>query len=232
MKVGKPDAAPAVDGKLDDWEGASWVSIDKRGVASHFDSNSKPYDVSGAVAIFGDRLYVAVRNSEANLLENSGAMPIAPFKTGGALDLMLGTNPKADEKRANPVEGDLRLLVTIVKNRPLALLYRPVVPGTKEPVPFASPSRTITIDRVDDVSDRLELAGDSGNFEYSIPLHTLGLKVEPGMVLKGDIGLLRGRGFQTVHRVYWANKATGIVTDVPSEAMLTPQLWGRWRFPK
>jgi hypothetical protein len=232
LKVSKPDVAPAVDGKLDDWKGASWVSIDKRGVAAHFDSSSKPYDVSGAVAISGGRLYVAVRNTEANLLANSGEMPIAPFKTGGALDLMLGTNPKADEKRANPVEGDLRLLVTIVKNKPLALLYRPVVPGTKEPVPFSSPSRTITIDRVDDVSDKLELAGDSGNFEYSIPLHTLGLKVEPGMALKGDIGLLRGQGFQTVHRVYWANKATGITADVPSEAMLTPQLWGKWRFPE
>jgi len=232
LKVSKPDVAPTVDGKLDDWKGASWVSIDKRGVAAYFDSNSKPYDVSGAVAISGDRLYVAVRNTEANLLANSGEMAIAPFKTGGALDLMLGTNPKADEKRANPVEGDLRLLITIVKNKPLALLYRPVVPGTKEPVPFASPWRTITIDRVDDVSDKLQLVGDSGNFEFSIPVDTLGLKVEPGMMLKGDIGLLRGNGFQTVHRAYWANKATGITADVPSEAMLTPQLWGKWQFPK
>jgi hypothetical protein len=28
----------------------------------------------------------------------------------------------------------------------------------------------------------------------------------------------------------FCNKATGIVSDVPSEADLTPQLWGRRRF--
>ena len=35
------------------------------------------------------------------------------------------------------------------------MVYRPVVPGTLEPVPFSSPWRTITIDRVDDVSDQV-----------------------------------------------------------------------------
>jgi hypothetical protein len=33
-----------------------------------------------------------------------------------------------------------------------------------------------------------------------------------------------------LHRVYWSNKATGLTSDVPSEAMLTPQLWGTWQF--
>ena len=35
---------------------------------------------------------------------------------------------------------------------------------------------------------------------------------------------------QTLQRAYWSNKATGITADVPSEAMLTPQLWGKWEF--
>ena len=51
-------------------------------------------------------------------------------------------------------------------------------------------------------------------------------KAEAGQSLKGDIGVLRGNGFQTLQRVYWSNKATGITADVPSEAQLTPQLWG------
>ena len=41
----------------------------------------------------------------------------------------------------------------------LALLYRAVVPGVKDPVPFSSPWRTITLDRVEDVSGDVELAG-------------------------------------------------------------------------
>jgi len=80
------------------------------------------------------------------------------------------------------------------------------------------------------VKQRIVPFPQAGNFEISIPLATLGLKPQPGQKLKGDIGILRGNGFQTVQRVYWSNKASGIVADVPSEAELTPKLWGRLEF--
>ncbi len=228
LKVALRATPPVVDGKLDDWAGADWATIDKSGVAAFFDSHSKPYDVTAAVAIAGDRLYAAFQTGDPHLLRNSGETPHAPFKTGGCLDLMIGADPRADAHRANPVPGDLRLLVTLVRDKPLALLYRAVVPGTKDPVPFSSPWRTITIDRVDDVSDQLQFAASEGNYELSIPLSVLSLKPVAGQVLQGDVGILRGNGFETLHRVYWSNKATAITSDVPSEAMLTPRLWGRW----
>jgi hypothetical protein len=225
---------PVIDGRLDDWADADWATIDRSGVAANFDSHSRPYDITASVAVAGDRLYAAFRTGDANLLQNSGETPQAPFKTGGALDLMIGAATRADADGTAAVEGDLRLLVTKVKGKTLALVYRPVVPGTKQPVQFSSPSRTITIDRVDDVSDQVQLAGAGGDFELSVPLAVLGLRApcthgrRPGMVLRGDLGILRGNGFQTLHRAYWSNKATAIVSDVPSEAQLTPQLWGRW----
>jgi hypothetical protein len=230
MPVALRAAAPVVDGLLDDWPATAWVDIDKRGSAAYFDSSSKPYDVRGAVAVANDRLYAAFRTADANLLRNTGEMPNALFKTGGALDLMIGADAAADPKRGKPVPGDARLLVTQVKGKPLAMLYRAVVPGTTDPVPFSSPWRTITLDRVEDVSAQVQLAGTNGNFELSIPLSVLGLKAQPGQTISGDIGILRGNGFQTVQRVYWANKASGITADVPSEAELTPRLWGRWEF--
>jgi len=51
--------------------------------------------------------------------------------------------------------------------------------------------------------------------------------------MKGDIGILRGNGTETTARSYWSNKATGITADVPSEAALTPHLWGtiQWTTP-
>jgi len=220
--------APTVDGKLDDWADAEWVVVDRRGVAAYFDSNSKPYDVLGAVAISGDRLYAAFRTGDSDLLRNTGETANAPFKSGGALDLMIGTDPHADSARQKPAPGDLRLLVTLVKGVPLALIYRPNVPGTTTPVAFSSPWRTIRIDRVENVSDQVKLAGADGNYELSIPLSALGLTPTSGAVLRGDIGILRGNGFQTVQRIYWSNKATAITSDVPSEAELTPALWGRW----
>ena len=83
-------------------------------MAAFFDSHSQPYDVTATVAVAGDRLYAAFRTGDPNLLANSGEMPLAPFKTGGGLDLMIGADPRADDARQNPVQGDLRLLVTLV----------------------------------------------------------------------------------------------------------------------
>ncbi len=219
-----------VDGLLTDWAGADWASIDKRGVAANFNSNSIPYDVKGAVAINGDKLYAAFSTGDVNLLTNTGVMPNALFKTGGALDLMIGTNPAADSTRTNPVAGDIRVIITKVNNATTATIYRAVVPGTVTPVPFSSPWRTITIDQVVDISNQVQLAGAAGDYEISIPLTVLGLTAADGVNIKGDIGILRGDGMTTVQRVYWSNKATSITSDVPSEAMLTPLLWGTWRF--
>ncbi len=222
--------APVIDGRLDDWAGANWVQIDKSGVAAFFDSKTKPYDVSGTVLISGDRFYAAFRTGDSNLLRNTGEMPRALFKTGGALDIMIGAERNGDEKRDKPVAGDLRLLVTQSNGKTVAELYRAVVPGTTEPVPFSSPWRTITLDRVEDVSAQIELAGKDGNYEMSISLRVLGLHPKAGEEIKGDLGILRGNGFQTLQRVYWSNKASGITADVPSEVELTPRLWGRWEF--
>jgi hypothetical protein len=230
LKIALRSHAPVVDGKLDDWQGTDWAILDRSGVAAYFDSRSRPYDVTAAASVAGDRLFVAFRTGNPQLLENSGELPQAPFKTGGALDLMLGAGPQADPRRQQAVTGDLRLLVTTVKGKTLAVLYRPVVPGTKDPVPFSSPWRTITIDRVEDVSQQVKLAGTDGNFEFSVSLALLGLKPEPGRAIKADLGVLRGDKIQTLQRVYWSNKATGLTSDVPSEAQLTPGLWGRWEF--
>jgi hypothetical protein len=224
-------APPKVDGRLDDWADAAWVTIDQR-ITKVGDWGSRPDVTSAAVAVAGDRLYVAFRTSDPALLRNTGESVPMLFKTGGALDLMIGAKPAADPNRRDPVEGDLRLLVTMAKGgKPLAVLYRPVVPGTKEPVPFSSPWRTVKIDRVDDVSKDVELAADKdGSYEFSVPLAMLGLQARAGLLIRGDVGILRGDGFRTIQRVYWQNKATGITSDVPSEAALAPLLWGRWQF--
>ncbi|MCX2479450.1 hypothetical protein OQY15_10145 [Pedobacter sp. MC2016-15] len=222
-----------VDGKFDDWTGADWAEIDQRGVKANFNSNSKPYDIKGAIAVAGDRLFLAYETGNASLLKNSGEMPAALFKTGGALDLMISSDPAAKSDRKMPVAGDQRLLVTLIKGKPRALLYRAIVSGVKEAdkVPFTSPLRTVTFDQVEDISDKIQFAaGKNGEYEVSVPLALLNLKPAAGIQLKGDIGILRGEEEQTVARVYWMNKATGIVSDVPSEAELTPALWGTLNF--
>ncbi|CAM3949132.1 hypothetical protein SAMN06265348_10491 [Pedobacter westerhofensis] len=234
LKVAVSNTPIAVDGNLEDWKNTDWAEIDKRGVKANFNSNAKPYHVSAAIAVSNGKLYAAWRTGDAALLRNSFEMPLAPFKTGGALDLMIGTSASgADQKRTAPVAGDLRLLVTLSRGKAHALLYRAVVAGVKgaDKVPFSSPWRTVTFDRVDDVSDQLEFAaGKDGAFELALPLSTLNMMPVPGTLIRGDIGIIRGDGSRTISRVYWNNKATSIISDVPSEAELSPGLWGTWQF--
>ncbi|MDQ3814725.1 MAG: hypothetical protein M3347_12340, partial [Armatimonadota bacterium] len=202
-------AAPMVDGKLDEWSASDFVPVDKRAAA--------------AVAVAGDRLYAAFKTDDPNLLANKPEALPNLFKTGGALDLMLGN-----------VQGGQRLLVTKVQGKTTAVLYRPRDPNRAgDPVKFISNigiNKTIVMDRVENVSEQVTLAGDAGNYEISVPLALLNLQPEAGQSIKGDIGILRGNGFQTLQRVYWHNKATGLVSDLASEAELTPQLWGTVQF--
>lgn len=232
-------AAPTVDGDLADWADARWAVIDRRGTKANFNSKSEAYQADAAVCVSldakgGGALFAAFRTGQPDLLRNAGGPPASLFKTGGALDLMLaagdGTGLEDDPAAQRPVQaGDLRLLVTRVDGETRAVLYRGVVPGTTVPVGFSSPWRTITLDEVTDVSDRVTLADDgAGNFEVRVPLDLLGWTPRPGETYRGDLGLLRGNGRETVQRVYWSNKATAITSDVPSEAELQPSLWSRW----
>ena len=95
----------------------------------------KPYNVTAAVAVSGDRLYAAFRTGDPDLLRNSGETADAPFKTGGALDLMIGADPDADPRREQ-ARGRRRAAAghAASRARRWAVLYRAVVPGTKEPV--------------------------------------------------------------------------------------------------
>lgn len=216
--------APVVDGKLDEWPTDSFVTIDVRRVStggwppSYTDSPTQ-----AALAVAGDRLYGAFRTDTPNLLQNRPESLQNLFKTGGALDVQLGN-----------VEGGQRLLITRVGDKTLAVLYRPHDPQVGgQPWKFTSnigALKTTVIDRVQDVSDQVTLASNGGDFEFSVPLALLKMSPQAGQSISGDIGVLRGDGVQTLQRVYWHNKATGLVSDLASEAELTPQLWGQMQF--
>lgn len=231
LTVALRSSGPAIDGSTDDWPAdTEWAFIDRRGTRANFNSSSRPYEASSAVMVTSTHLFAAWRTTEKDLLNNSGETENALFKHGGCLDLMLATDPDAKPDRTEPALGDQRLLITQVKGKTRALLYRARVPGTAAPVPFSSPHRTIHIDVVSDVSSEVQLATNrEGRYEISVPLSVLHWQPKPGAIYRADIGLLRGTNGQTTQRVYWSNKATAITADVPSEAELTPRLWGKWK---
>lgn len=231
LTVSMRSSGPTIDGSTDDWPAdTEWAFIDRRGTKANFNSNSRPYEASAAVMVTSTHLFAAWRTTEKDLLNNSGETENALFKHGGCLDLMLAADPDAKPDRTEPAPGDQRLIITQVKGKTRALLYRAKVPGTAAPVPFSSPHRTIHIDVVSDVTNEVKLATNrEGRYEISVPLSVLHWQPRPGTIYRADIGLLRGANGQTTQRVYWSNKATAITADVPSEAELTPRLWGKWK---
>jgi len=230
---------PVVDGKPAKWKLANWAPIDSRRLQLS-DWGGKQIVTRAALAIAGDRLCGVFQTDDPALLKNAGTSLQSLFKTGGGLDIMIGA-AGADPQRMAPVSGDMRLLISEVGGKPVAMLYQPVAPGAgADPAQFISSVKTVKIDRITDLSSDLELAStlekdgkgktDFVSYEFSIPLARLGLNPKPGESIRGDVGVLRGDGLRTLQRVYWNNKSSGLVSDTPSEAELLPRLWGTFQF--
>ena len=222
LSITRLDKAPAIDGKLDEYPAASFVEW-----------ASGSYRIRGALAADGTNLYLACDvGGDANPMVNGGKDWTQLFTTGDSIDLQLGTNPGADPQRTEPVAGDLRLLVSVLDQQPVAVLYRwKAKDGEKHPVTFASPWRKYTMDDVTRVADaRIQIArrGDGYAVEAAVPLQSLGFALEAGKEYKADLGVICSdpTGNNRSARVYWSNKATGLVNDVPGEIMATPNLWG------
>ena len=116
------------------------------------------------------------------------------------------------------------------------MLYSYKENGTSQPVPFSSPWRTITVDRVAKL-DSSKIQVKRANSEYvltaTIPLTDLGLPTSGAAAsLKGDFGVIYGdeSGSIDLLRSYWSNQATGLVNDVPGEVTVNPKLWGSLNF--
>ena len=222
-----------LDGSLDDWESIPPVPLFTDEYAR---IHSIPYRATFRVTFDDRRLYVCYDTQRMGPLRNTGEQWDRLFKTGAAVDLHLGTDPDADPARRTPVAGDCRLLMTYVGDRPTAVLYRPVAPDARkdEAWQVVSPVFRLAFDQVKRLPDvRMARAGGDDRYvlEASIPLKALGLDIAEGTRLKLDWGMLvtDTAVAQVLSRIYWSNQATAITADVPSEAELTPKLWGRWR---
>ncbi|WP_460971363.1 hypothetical protein [Spirosoma migulaei] len=221
-----------IDGKLDDWDKVSWVRINLPKNTEPQVSNEKSYAMA-TTAVYKDRLFFALKSVSPQILKNSGETPLALFKTGGAIDIMLGTLPKANPQRILPDVGDIRILLALVKNKIEVLIYRQIDNNTKKQIPFSSPQRTVLFDNIENITSLVDIiSNDDGTIEFSIPINLTKLKPRDGMVIKGDLGVLQGDGFETTARSYWHNKSSALISDLPSEAELTPNKWGFLKFKK
>jgi hypothetical protein len=160
------------------------------------------------------------------------------FKTGDVVDVMLQTNAAIKQNRLTADLGDIRLSFSMYEGKPVCVLYDFKIPGfTGQRIPFSSPSRTIWCDKAGILQDA-EINIKRGNGEYtmeaSVPLSTIHLDPTTMGETRGDVGRVMSdqTGTMATSRVYWANKNTNIMADLPSEASLQPNLWGLFKFGK
>lgn len=227
LEVRRIDHAPHLDGDLTDWPQLPAAAIKAGGES-----------VAQVRLAYDDQnLYLSYQVTDSSPMLNSSKDWKVLFKTGDAVDLQLGTDPDAPVQRAAPVPGDLRVLISLFYGKPVAIVYRPVAPGTPEADKehFISPVRQVIIDRVEIVKSALigiRRGKSSYVVEAALPLKVLGLRPIAGLKLTGDLGVIFSDATGTVdlRRSYWANPYTVIVNDIPSEAELTPQYWGTFVF--
>jgi hypothetical protein len=215
-------APVVVDGKPGEFPKDSWIEW-----------SAGQFKLRAALAVDATNLYAAWEvRGDANPMVNGGKDFTHLFVTGDSVDLQLATDPSADPKRTSPAIGDLRLLVSVMENKPVVVLYRWKTPeADKKPVVFECPWRKHAVDSVTLVPDAkaaIQRGGDSYTVELCVPLAALGFKPEAGRDYKADLGAVfsDATGTNRAARVYWSNKATGLVNDVPGEIMAQPNLWG------
>jgi hypothetical protein len=223
--VTAPDMAAPItaDGYLTEWKPEQFTAIGNRG--------------SFAIAKDAINIYLAYQVDSNGPLRNTSDDPNMLFKTGDSVDMQIGTDATANPARTSPVPGDQRLLISIYKGKPIGVLYKHRVPGTAttDKIGFASPARVEYVDKIiqlDSANIGIARTAKGYAIEVILPLTQLGLTTQPGQSVKADFGILTAdsTGAATQIRTYWSNQATNIISDVPSEIMLTPGLWGDLKF--
>ena len=213
-------ATPQVDGKVDDWDMSKAGRLARR---------ERPARV--ALAYDDQYLYAAFDVEDDSPLRNSGKDPALLFKTGDACEVLLATDPTADPQRTAPGRGDLRLLLGVMEDRPLAVLLQPVAPASqRQPRTYSSPTGALQFDRVLELSEaRVSVArrADGYVLEAAVPLAAIGLRPQPGATLRGDVGVIDSDagGSRNVLRTRYGDQDVAIVNDIPSEARLNPTNW-------
>jgi hypothetical protein len=208
-----------VDGDLADWKDAE---------AIQWDAGSQRV-IKAKARRDAANLYLAYDVPDTSPMVNNGTDHQLLFATGDCIDFWLRTDPTSDAKQ--PVKGDIRLLFSIYQGKPLAVLFEQKAAQKEQPFDFRSPARNIPFDRVEilpgaKVVFKRSLMGYT--FEASIPVEEIGHALPDGATI-GDAGVIFSdvAGNESLQRSCWSNKSTNITDDIPDEAMLAPDKWGK-----
>ncbi len=177
-----------------------------------------------AMAHDGRNLAVMYQVADPSPWKNGAGSFTHAFIGGDAVDLQLDI----------PGRGPIRVLAAPVEGRNTVIYWQKETPEKVNPMTYVVENNPANA-RAFDVVKRLESAtvkSASGFSGYSIlltiPLADLGIDPANLESIKGIVGVIYSdpTGTNRAVRLYWHDKNTGMVSDVPTESALNVANWG------
>ena len=181
-------------------------------------------------------LFARFTVSDSSPWLNGGSDITRLFKTGDCVDLQLSPSGNRSYKAA---EGDLRILTAPFGKRSATVLMRRIwnKAGAKEGVRYQSPVGIVEYAQVKElpgVKPAVRKTSGSYAVELAVPWKALDIVPLPGLKLRGDAGFILSddAGKTNVARIYYANRNTNLVNDLPMEAEIHPSAWADFELGK
>ena len=179
-------------------------------------------------------LYSRMEIMDASPMENVADQVQMAFRGGDVAGILLGPN-RASE---SPGQGDIRIVAAMIKGAPKLIVMKYKTSGKKAPYEYYTPAGgRVVFEYVGEVPGGQLTMGKTATgyiVTFAVPLKFLEFDWKKGADIRGDIDIrLSGmgqQGPQTVSRNYLftpASSATTMTSDVPTEAKLYPQFWGK-----
>ncbi|MGI5869733.1 MAG: FlgD immunoglobulin-like domain containing protein [Kiritimatiellia bacterium] len=146
------------------------------------------------------------------------------FIGGDAVDVQLNV----------PGRGPIRLLAASVGGKPTAIYWQAESEAEDNAITYAVGNNMANatsfpvVRRLDQATVKVGKGFNAYTCLITVPLAELGLNPAEAEGLTGVVGVIYSTpaGDNRASRLYWHDKKTGLVSDVPSEARLTPKAWG------
>jgi hypothetical protein len=211
-----PSAAPAPQATGDLIAGAGTFTVQESGDPAQRFRASLAHD--------GTSLAVVFQVNDPSPWKNGEGRYTHAFIGGDSVDLQLDV----------PRRGPIRILVASISGEDTVIYWQKKAPRKENPTTYVVGNNNANAQSFD-VVKRLTSAkvarqmSDGGyGLLVTIPLTELGIVPEAMPQLKGIVGVIFSdpSGKNRASRLYWHDKATGLVSDVSSEARLNPAAWG------
>jgi hypothetical protein len=177
-----------------------------------------------ALAHNGRDLAIMFQVADPSPWMNAAGAYTHAFIGGDAVDVQLNV----------PGRGPIRLLAASVGGKPTAVYWQAESDTEENAITYAVGNNVVNatkfpvMRRLDSAKVKVDKGFNAYTCLVTVPLAELGLVPGSAEALTGVVGVIYSNpaGDNRAARLYWHNKKTGLVSDVPSEARLTPQEWG------